>query len=169
MRTEQRKEYGVDSRNRPWGGPCSRRRKDMVQVEKIVRVLVPSSLRASMLQQAHGERTGNWGVLRTAAKVRSRYYWPGWLCDVKKCVQQCFACSMDKLKRPGKQAKMVQHHPQRRFQVVGIDVMEMSPTSRLILPIFCGSGGCRRNCENCCGSTIRALGSHLSAARSSSV
>jgi Integrase core domain len=62
--------------------------------------------------------------------VRSRYYWPGWLCDVKKCVQQYFACSMDKLKRPGIQAKMVKHHPQRRLQIVGIDVMEMSPTSR---------------------------------------
>jgi transposase InsO family protein len=66
----------------------------------------------------------------TETKVRSRYYWPGWLCEVKKCVQQCFACSMDKLKRTGIQAKMVQHHPQRRFQVVGIDVMEVSPTSR---------------------------------------
>jgi hypothetical protein len=37
---------------------------------------------------------------------------------------------MEKLKRPGKQAKMVQHHLQRRFKVVGIDFMEMSQTSR---------------------------------------
>jgi transposase InsO family protein len=56
----------------------------------------------------------------------------GWLCDVNKCVQQCFACSMEKSKRSGKQAKMVQHHPQRMFQVVGIDVMEISPTRRQV-------------------------------------
>jgi Integrase zinc binding domain len=62
--------------------------------------------------------------------VRSRYYWPGWLRDVKKFVQQCFACCMDKLETPGKQVKMVLHHPQRRLQVVGIDVMEIYPTCR---------------------------------------
>jgi Integrase zinc binding domain len=91
MRTEQRKEYGVDS----VAGTVLE--EDYVQDEdsiwckvgNIVRVLVPPSLRARVLQQAHGERTGHWGVPRTAAKVRSQYYWPGWLCDVKKCVQQC--------------------------------------------------------------------------------
>jgi hypothetical protein len=92
--------------------------------------MIPPVLRTRVLRHAHGERTGNWGVLQTAAKVRSSYYWPGWLCDGKKCVQQCFPCSMDKLKRPGKQKKMVQHHPQSRFQVVGIDIMEIYPTSR---------------------------------------
>jgi Integrase zinc binding domain len=43
-----------------------------------VRVLVPPTLRSKVLNLVHGNRLcGHGGLLRTAARVRGRYYWPG--------------------------------------------------------------------------------------------
>jgi RNase H-like domain found in reverse transcriptase/Integrase zinc binding domain len=93
-----------------------------------VRVLVPPTLRSKVLKMVHGSRLGgHWGILRTAARVRGRYYWPGWASDVRKTVSECLACELGRLKRPGVQARMVRYHPSRRFQMVAMNVFEMSP------------------------------------------
>jgi len=97
-----------------------------------VRVVVPPALRQRIVSIVHGSRaSGHWGVLRTAAKIRSRYYWPGWTADVRKAVMGCLACGVERLPRPGRQARMVRYHPRRRFELVAVDVLEMTPvTSR---------------------------------------
>jgi Integrase zinc binding domain len=67
-----------------------------------VRVLVPTTLRSKVLKMVHGNRLcGHWGILHTAARVRGRYYWPGWASDVRKAVSECLACELRRLKRPG--------------------------------------------------------------------
>jgi RNase H-like domain found in reverse transcriptase/Integrase zinc binding domain len=44
-----------------------------------VRMLVLPALRSKVLNLVHGNwLSGHWGILRTAARVRCRYYWPGW-------------------------------------------------------------------------------------------
>jgi hypothetical protein len=44
------------------------------------RVIVPPALRQRVIGMVNRSRTtGYWGILRTAAKVRSRYYWQGWM------------------------------------------------------------------------------------------
>jgi Integrase zinc binding domain len=60
-----------------------------------VRVLVRQALRDKVLKLVHGNRVGGrWGVLRTAARLRSRYYWPGWSLDVREAVSGCLACKL---------------------------------------------------------------------------
>jgi Integrase zinc binding domain len=96
-----------------------------------VRVLVPPALRSKVLKLVHGNKLGgHWGILRTAAMVRCRYYWPGWASDVRKAVLECLACDLGRLRRPGGQARMVRYHPSRRFQMVAMDVLEMSPETK---------------------------------------
>jgi hypothetical protein len=42
----------------------------------------------------------------------------------------CLACKMGQLGKPGVQARMVRLHPTRRFQIVAMDVLEMSLQTR---------------------------------------
>jgi Integrase zinc binding domain len=93
-----------------------------------LRVLVPPTLRSKVLKLVHGNRLGgHWGILRTAARVRGRYYWSRWASDVRKAVSECLACELGRLRRLGVQARMVRYHLSRRFQMVAMDVLEMSP------------------------------------------
>jgi hypothetical protein len=70
-----------------------------------VRVLVPPTLRSKVLKLVHENRLGgHWGILRMAARVRGRYYWPGWASDVRKAVSECLKClkcELGRLRRPG--------------------------------------------------------------------
>jgi transposase InsO family protein len=96
-----------------------------------VRVLVPQALRDKVLKLMHGNRVGgHWCVLRTAARLRSRYYWPGCSSDVREAVSRCLDCKLGRLEKPGLQARMVRSHPSRRFQIVAMDVLEMSPQTK---------------------------------------
>jgi Integrase zinc binding domain/RNase H-like domain found in reverse transcriptase len=85
--------------------------------KKDVRVLVPPTLRNKVLKLVLGKRLGgHWGMLRTAARVRGRYFWPGWVSDVRKAVSECLACELGRMRRPGVQALIVRYHPSRRFR-----------------------------------------------------
>jgi Integrase zinc binding domain len=71
--------------------------------ENAVRVIVPTELREKALQKVHGSKArGHWGVLRTAAMARTKYYWKGWVADVESAVAKCMACEMVRLKKPGR-------------------------------------------------------------------
>jgi Integrase zinc binding domain len=90
-------------------------------------VLVPPTLRSKVLKLVHGNRlSGHWGILRTAARVRDIYYWPGWASDVHKAVSECLACDLGQMRRREVQERMVRYHHSRRFQMVAMDVLEMS-------------------------------------------
>jgi Integrase zinc binding domain len=55
-----------------------------------VRVLVLPTFWSKLLKMVRGNRlSGHWGILRTAARVRGRYYWPRWTPDVRKTVSEC--------------------------------------------------------------------------------
>jgi transposase InsO family protein len=96
-----------------------------------VRLLVQPSLRSNVLKLVHGNRLGgHWGIIRAAARVRGRYYWPEWASDVRKAVSECLACDLGRLRRPGVQARMVRYHPSWRFQMVAMGVFEMSPETK---------------------------------------
>jgi hypothetical protein len=93
-----------------------------------VRMLAPPALRSRLLKLVHENRLDEqWGILRTAARVHGRYYWPGWASFVRKAVSECFACELGRLRRPGVQARMMRYHLSRRFRMVAMDVLEMSP------------------------------------------
>jgi Integrase zinc binding domain len=88
------------------------------------RVIVPTKLREKVLQKVHGSKgRGHWGVLRTAAMIRTKYYWKGWAADVESAVSKCMDCEMVRLKKPGRQGQMMKHHPSRRFALAAVDML----------------------------------------------
>ena len=58
--------------------------------------------------------------------LRSRFIWKGMKQDVTRRVRNCLQCSLGRLSAPGKQARMMTWHPLRRFQIVAIDILEVS-------------------------------------------
>jgi hypothetical protein len=61
--------------------------------------------------------------------VRSKYYWEGRAADVQHAVARCLACEIVRLKKPKRQGRMLMQHPSRRFELVAVDVLEMTPVT----------------------------------------
>jgi Integrase zinc binding domain len=99
---------------------------------KTAHVVVPNSLREKMLAKVHGSRSlGHWGVVRTAIAMSRRYWWDGWLKDVEEYVKKCLACAMAKLGSSGRrQSRMARYTLARRFEIVALDITQISPSGR---------------------------------------
>jgi transposase InsO family protein len=107
-----------------------RRPVNRVFTEAYIRIVVPKTLRSAVLKLVHESRmVGHWGFLRTAARLRKRFWWAGWFAAVDKQVAVCLACRLSKMKRSRRQAKMQVWHPKARFETISVDVLEISPTS----------------------------------------
>jgi hypothetical protein len=85
-----------------------------------------------VLGSVHGARTaGHWGVSRTTLAVARRYWWPEWLADVEEHVGKCLPCVTTRLGRSvHRNARLVRYTPSRRFELVALDVTEISPMGR---------------------------------------
>jgi Integrase zinc binding domain len=100
-------------------------------MENGIRIVIPKSLRQTVLKLLHGSRVvGHWGVLRTAARLKRRFWWSGWYAVVELHVAGCLACQLSKVRRSKRQAKMQVWHPRARFDTVAVDVLDVSPKSR---------------------------------------
>jgi Integrase zinc binding domain/Integrase core domain len=97
-----------------------------------VQVVVPKTIVQKVFGSVHGARTaGHWGVSRTTLAVARRYWWPEWLADVEELVGKCLPCATTWLGRSGhKNARLVRYTPSRRFELVALDVTEISPIGR---------------------------------------
>jgi transposase InsO family protein len=62
--------------------------------------------------------------------TNEQYYWRGWAADVEAAVAKCLACEMVRLKKPGRQGRLVKYHPTRRFELVAVDMLEMTSVTR---------------------------------------
>jgi hypothetical protein len=49
--------------------------------------------------------------------------------DVEQKVKGCLVCELAQASPPNRQGRMVEYHPTRRFEIVAIEVMEVSPKS----------------------------------------
>ena len=96
-----------------------------------LRIVIPRVMVDQFLEYAHGAKpNGHRGVWKTLSWIKQRFWWKGCAKDVSHSVRKCVHCSLHRLGRPGRQGRMMTWHPLRRFQVVAIDVMEVSPKSR---------------------------------------
>jgi RNase H-like domain found in reverse transcriptase/Integrase zinc binding domain len=94
-------------------------------------VLVPSKLRHQVLTYMHGSTvSAHFGIVRTSKRFASRFLWPSYRLDVMEAVSKCLVCAVNKAGPPGRQEKMMQYHRSRRFELVAVDIMEISPRSR---------------------------------------
>ncbi|MCG8429839.1 MAG: DDE-type integrase/transposase/recombinase, partial [Candidatus Omnitrophica bacterium] len=55
------------------------------------RIVIPKSLRTSVLKLAH---EGHQGIVRTKARLRNKVWWPGVDSDAEKLVQGCYPCQL---------------------------------------------------------------------------
>jgi hypothetical protein len=93
-------------------------------------VYIPKSLRGQVLDYMHGSTiSGHYGVAKTSRRVSSRFWWPKFRTDVEQSVKKCLVCELARASPPRRQGRMVEYHPTRRFEMVAIDVMEVSPKS----------------------------------------
>lgn len=51
----------------------------------VKKVVLPPSMIGDVLSAGGG----HFGIWKTKLKVRSRYYWPGWACDMEVHVKTC--------------------------------------------------------------------------------
>ena len=94
-------------------------------------LVIPPPLVGAVLQFVHGSRmAGHYGIRRTEARIRGRYWWPAWKRDVRMKIARCVACTAVKAARPGRGARMQVYHPARRFQQVAVDVQTITPRTR---------------------------------------
>ena len=62
-----------------------------VSGSSVTQIVVPMECRQLVFQQLH-DLGGHFGVGKTLAKVKERYYWPGYEQDIEKWVKECQSC-----------------------------------------------------------------------------
>ena len=96
------------------------------------RIIVPPSLRERAMRRVHGDGdAGHFGVTRSATKLLSKFYWPGWRKDLIEFIRRCLVCENVRLGRtpPPRQAMMSVYQVRRRFQLIAMDVLTITPES----------------------------------------
>ena len=94
------------------------------------RVVVPCSLRKSLLQEYHDSPlSGHVGKAKTLDHLQLNYYWSNMAKDVEKYVQQCLVCQQVKNPVPhAKPALQSIHIPKAPFELMAMDIMELPLT-----------------------------------------
>ena len=88
--------------------------------------IVPSSLKASILQGLHDDRVaGHMGITRTFKRVQERYYWCGYHKDVEDWCRKCTVCQARI--PPGKSpiAPLKKMRTGARFQCASLDLLDL--------------------------------------------
>ena len=94
------------------------------------RLLVPRQLRESLLNHGHNVPTGgHFGVERTLARLRQKYYWQGMRGDVELYVAQCAECASTKKETRRRRASLQSYHAGCPMERVHLDILGPFPTS----------------------------------------
>lgn len=95
------------------------------------KVVVPSDLRAEVLNECHDEPTaGHGGFFKTMGRVRQDYYWPRMAQDVRRYVGSCQICKMTKPSNELQRAPMgKQRDTDRPWRTISLDFMGPFPIS----------------------------------------
>ena len=56
-----------------------------------IQVIMPTSLRTTVLQQLH-DNSGHLGIRKTTESIKQRFYWPGYESDIEIYVKECPQC-----------------------------------------------------------------------------
>ena len=92
-------------------------------------LLIPTSLRATMLSRLHDAHQG---IACSQARARLTIYWPGIDQDIEAFVQGCCHCQ-DHLPSNVKEPMLSKQIPDRPFQVVAVDFASYSGKQFLII------------------------------------
>ena len=95
-------------------------------------VVIPKLLRQEALKRVHGDADiGHFGLTRSAVRLISKFFWQGWREDLKQFIKKCLRCEMVRLGRskPPPQALLKVYQVSRRFEMITMDVLQISPAS----------------------------------------
>ena len=95
--------------------------------EQHIQLVIPKSLRLEVIENTHLQH-GHFGIEKTYANLKTKYYWPGMYKETVKYVENCDLCTKNNLKRiihPLGELPM----PNFPFDIVGIDLVGPFVTS----------------------------------------
>ncbi|XP_056388372.1 uncharacterized protein LOC130283193 [Hyla sarda] len=98
-----------------------------VSGERLHQILVPQRDAAMVLNAYHGQ-SGHFGVHKTEAMVRRRFYWIGMWGDIEKWCAECSVYNV--IKNPRRDARAPLHpiRTERPNQIVAYDHVKLTPT-----------------------------------------
>ena len=106
--------------------------QDSEAVTNPYRLVVPVSLQRQVFQLMHDSVTGgHFGVLKTYAEMKRRYWWPGMYSDTKRYIGGCIPCQQYRppnAKVPGEMANKMA--PDRVFERVAIDYIQKTAQTK---------------------------------------
>lgn len=90
-----------------------------------VQVVLPKSLVPKVLEQLHNSVTaGHLGVQKLQAKMKDRFYWPGWFGDVKRWCRECVDCGSRKVTGQQLCAPLQSTVASRPYERVALDIFK---------------------------------------------
>lgn len=91
-------------------------------------LVVPAGVVPCVLYWLHNTKTGgHLGVQKVHAKVRDRFFWPGWQGDVRRWCRECMECASRKEVGAAPRAPMVSTVSARPYERVALDVLGPLP------------------------------------------
>ena len=103
-------------------------RKYQEKNEGVLQAVIPFSERRKVLFLCHDNKTaGHFGIRKTLAKIRQRFYWPGLQSDVRKYVTGCEKCSKRKHPNKTKRAPMQIFGSGSPMERIATDIMGELP------------------------------------------
>ncbi|KAL5474644.1 hypothetical protein EMCRGX_G026625 [Ephydatia muelleri] len=108
----------------------SRESRQLVQMWSSLKLVLPSVVRESVLQDLHSGSMGRHvGESKMIHLVRERYYWPGWKESVKEWCRKCRTCSTRKMAPPSKRAPLQTLQAGYPLQIVAVDILGPLPVT----------------------------------------
>ena len=96
-----------------------------------VQVVLPRSMVSAVLATLHNTATGgHLGIQKLQAKVKDRFYWPGWFRDVKQWCRECVDCGSRKDQGQAPCAPLVQSAASRPHEHIALDVLGPLPETQ---------------------------------------
>ena len=105
-------------------------RPNSKQTDITGQLVIPSSFTRKLLKSTHDEPTGgHFGVHKTYAKLRKRYYWHGMFNDIQHWCRSCIDCNRRKFPRYTRRAPLIPLPVEGPFDRVGVDCLGPFKTS----------------------------------------
>lgn len=97
-----------------------------------VQVVLPRNMVMAALQMLHSSLTGgHLGIQKLQAKVKDRFFWPGWFGDVRQFCTACPDCASRKSHGPPPRAPLNPSVVSRPMERLAVDIMGPLPSTSL--------------------------------------
>ena len=94
--------------------------------------LTPDEIKTVLKENHNCAIAGHSGFNRTYARIRNKYYWPNMKTDIRKYIQECNSCQLNKTDRhPIKNPMVITTTSSQPFERLAVDIVGPFNTSRL--------------------------------------